>query len=94
MTATLNRVPFVQWDRFVPSGRGGWTVYGWIGRADGRADFVLLDLDTYGDAEHFVTSSAARSRDIAAALGWPDRGHVDCLRVEAELPAVRNAAQA
>jgi hypothetical protein len=93
-----NRLPFVTWDRFTshtednPDGDAKYvavTMYGWIGRDDGRADFVILAW-FYIDQQQFpwsVTSSADRSEEISRLLyhdqGWWKPGeHVPCQRVE------------
>lgn len=77
----LNRIPYVEWDRTVryDDGVEQATVYGWIRRGDGRADFVHVLF--YQDGGALVsTSSVEHSLDIAEALGV--EGHTDCERVE------------
>jgi hypothetical protein len=100
IVATLNRVSFVEWDRLVrgPAANDpeAWyvTVYGWIGRDDGRSDFVLIEFSSWAPEPYFLTSSAARSHDIAAAIYGTQEGHAgDCERVEVVFPDVVRKAE-
>lgn len=85
----LNRLPFVTWDRFVQDGDEV-AVYGWIDRADTRADFVTLTFDLDSGlgmgAPGFSTSSSERSLEIHrllyAELDVDEGEHLDCQRVE------------
>lgn len=83
----LDAFSFVAWDRFVDQG-SVLTVYGWIARDDERSDFVVLVFED-GRVRDGVTSSAARSPEIAALLGMMGE-HVDCERVEDRFGAVAN----
>lgn len=93
-----NRLSFVTWDRFTshtqdnPEGGDPYvavTMYGWIGRDDGRSDFVILAW-FYIDQQQYpwsVTSSAERSEEIGRLLyhdqdWWKPDEHVPCARVE------------
>lgn len=88
VVAWLNAMPFVQWDRLNRWGDDGLQVYGWIVRADGRADFVLVEFAGDGGLG-FTTSSAEWSEHISRMLhGGESRTHVPCERVEDVLGAV------
>lgn len=84
VTATLNLLPEVTWDRWNGELTEGLLVFGWLPRDDGRSDFVTLTFDAEGPAS-FATSSAKFSAEIAARL---DFTHTDCKRVEHFFPAV------
>lgn len=77
--SVLNRLPFVRWDRLVDDGDSV-VVYGWIGRDDGRSDFVVATFRA--DSGEIFTSSAERSAEIARLVTGSDDGHVECQRVE------------
>lgn len=86
----LNRLPFVRWDRYlrVPVGAEGQhemlTVYGWIDRADGRADFVVLEFPSYDDTPGFCTSSSKHSAAINQLMYKdvdPLAPHYECQRI-------------
>lgn len=80
----LNRLPEVRWDRFT-YGAGAAAVYGWIDRADGRADFVLVRFRVDDEGTRFFdwwTSSAKHSLGICERLNGKVLGHVDCERVD------------
>jgi hypothetical protein len=87
--ATLRRLPFVTWDRFVDFPEG-LEVYGWIERPrDAYKDFVTLFFYPDGDVA-FSTSSAKYSLTIHKALnGGSAKGHKRCRRVEGSF-RVRN----
>lgn len=122
---SLNRLPFVRWDRFIED-RGEVYAYGWIERVceecggqgmtrQGptettgycpschgaprhklRADFVVLRLGVRGEPLWFTTSSAARSEEIAEFVAGPAPAgeiHLECQRIETELPLVENAVR-
>lgn len=106
---TLNRLPMVEWDRFIEHDDYRY-VYGWIRTSpvdvvevetpngtvayDTRADFVLLMLDRSGDAVWGLTSSSEHSRAVGDVIsGEADGPHIDCQRVEAEIPGVRNVSR-
>lgn len=88
----MNRLTQVDWDRCVLHDNSG-VAYGWIGRTDGRSDFVQLDF-SWGEtmglsgesvtwfAVGFSTSSAEHSAEIGKLLGLSEDGHKDCERVE------------
>lgn len=73
---------FVRWDRYTVGRNGVSCVFGWIDRADGRFDFVVLEPDP--DGLGFTTSSAERSEEISTLLngGEPTGTHNPCRRVE------------
>jgi hypothetical protein len=77
----LNRLPFVEWDRWYPLGNGAVKVFGWIDREDQYKDFVLLRLVPEEQVIEYSTSSAAYAETIADRLPG-DLGHVECRRVE------------
>lgn len=119
---SLNRLPFVRWDRFIVDGADLYC-YGWIDRpcagcqasyvsrggefkcpicprpTDRRADFVVLRLGPAGEPLWFTTSSAERSEEIAAFVAGVDAiavgvaEHLECQRIEDEMPGVRNAVR-
>lgn len=89
LAAIMNRLPFVRWDRFVEERTGVDGVgeaYGWIDRADRRADFVLIrwEYDLGGLGVGFTTSSAARTAEIRELLyaGEGALSHNECQRVD------------
>lgn len=95
----LNLLPFVRWDRFVVTPVADLTseffnVYGWIDREDGRADFVALEFAPGSPSPSFLTSSVARSEEIAACLYGPDSQHFDCARVEHHFKGATNVVRA
>jgi hypothetical protein len=94
VTDLLNRLPFVRWDRFTETVNGV-EVYGWIVRADGRYDFVALDIHLPALEIGFVTSSATYTRRIAEALYGEKVGdfHVECQRVEERFPDVASKVE-
>ncbi len=79
----LNLLPFVHWDRCTGTIGGAFVAYGWIARADRRADFIVLEFD--GDDVGFTTSSATRSVEIATLLHGHADSHQPCRRVSDEL---------
>lgn len=97
-----NRLPEVLWDRFTCHETDGQLVvsmYGWIAREDGRSDFVLLQWwDLSQDPVPWsITSSSVHSWEIGRRLyseqdWWKPDIHVDCERVDEQLPSVENAA--
>jgi hypothetical protein len=82
----LNLFPEVAWDRFIVNG-DDLTVYGWVARLDGRADFLILDavLDDDGLRVGYTTSSAEMSAEFGRRLHGEGQPHYECQRVEAEL---------
>lgn len=95
LTDSMNRLPFVTWDRLIV-GETHVMVYGWIARDDGRSDFALIraPLDD-SDGGEFVTSSARLDPMISEILntgGVAGEGH-PCRRVEAWMPDVKYAAK-
>jgi hypothetical protein len=91
--ATLRKLPFVTWDRYV-SFPEGVEVYGWIDRPrDAYKDFVSLFFYPDGDVA-FSTSSAKMSLPIHKLLnGGRASGHRRCRRVEGHF-RVRNVLRA
>lgn len=102
MAERMNRLDEVgvKWDRCVLHEASG-VAYGWIGREDGRFDFVALEFqwgDTTGlDGESFqwfstgiTTSSAKHSARISELLRGPSSSHKDCERVEDVFGALVN----
>jgi hypothetical protein len=88
----MARLPFVQWDRWTANlagDQGG--AFGWIARADGRADFVLLRATP--DAIGQSTSSAERSAEISHLLHGGASKHVDCRRIEDDFPEIENVVR-
>jgi len=85
---TLNKLPMVEWDRFVDATSldgdySSTSVYGWIARSDGGRDFVLLEFLSWSDKIGFTTSSAKYTREINKILGYAETEHFDCQRVSA-----------
>lgn len=82
----LERLEFVEWDRFVPFCDGPepprLRLYGWIDRDDAYKDFVLLDLWPSLDEFECITSSERYSERINEVLGNDSDDHVECRRVE------------
>jgi hypothetical protein len=81
----MNLLHEVRWDRCInaPAGKPddiSFLTYGWIDRADGRADFVLLEFNDVGAG--ITTSSAQHSRAFSERLYGASSNHQDCLRVE------------
>lgn len=89
----LSLLPFVRWDRYTDS-----SVFGWIDRADGRADFVAL-INEPGKGVYTVTSSADRSSEIGRLIydwygaEWHPNQHSPCRRVEDALPELVNVVK-
>lgn len=80
---SMNLLPYVKWDRWTGEigSEFGICVYGWISRADGKSDFVLLRIDNEGPWM-FATSSAHYSEDISKRLAMENSsGHSQCKRV-------------
>lgn len=76
----LNLFPEVEWDRTAGSGKAR-VVFGWIPRADGRADFLLLTFEGDGRVG-MTTSSAEHSLEFHRRLYSTTKGHGACQRVE------------
>jgi len=82
----LEALDFVKWDRWVGA---EWsddldyvTVYGWIDRSDGHADFVEI-IRWEGGNMYFTTSSAEHTERIHKVLFESGtENHNDCCRVE------------
>lgn len=78
----LNRFPEVVWDRTAGTDEYRAT-YGWINRADGRADFLAVFFWDYDDGNppgvSHLTSSAELSAEISLRLGEDE--HFDCVKV-------------
>lgn len=77
----LNRCPEIRWDRFVETIEE-LQVYGWIGRPDGRSDFVLVTIRLADLGVGFMTSSAFWTKQISLRLCGTASDHQDCERVE------------
>lgn len=75
---TLNRMPYVRWDRLINN--GNISVYGWIPRPDGKHDFVLVEWFGLGKWT-FTTSSAHFDQRVAEALGIEPDNRFPCQRV-------------
>jgi len=90
LAQSLNRMPFVRWDRFAEDGSaegpGDVSIYGWIDRDDGRSDFVLLECELRDDgwAIGYTTSSALYSEKIGELLYDVEQAHYPCQRVDVE----------
>jgi hypothetical protein len=84
ISRVLNLLPFVRWDRFVEVDDDGVVVYGWIGRDDGRADFIELTFcpDWRRRGVQSTTSSEKYSDTISKLLHGEAATHVPCQRVE------------
>lgn len=86
MAGWLNRLDFVRWDRFVDAPAGPdhrmVSVYGWIGRPDGRSDFVQVDFASWAEQPGFSTSSAEYSALIVELFFGPGMPHIECQRVD------------
>lgn len=83
ISAACNALPFVTWDRFVTGTLDGHSyveIYGWINRADGQRDFVLIVSWTHWDSVEYVTSSAKFSAEIGRILYGDKSDHNDCIR--------------
>lgn len=83
---TLNRLPMVEWDRFIRTLIDGvgdhFEAYGWIGRPadDGSRDFVAVEFAPWSDDPGFVTSSSEHSPTINRIL-YGDVPHNDCVSI-------------
>ncbi|HXI95620.1 MAG TPA: hypothetical protein VNG04_05810 [Candidatus Acidoferrum sp.] len=88
ISAVLNKAPRVRWDRCIDDGGGVLHLYGWVDRDDGRADFVLLNVQRYSDVDFidyaFYTSSpdAELTAELAKAIGITMDVHIPCKRIE------------
>ena len=80
LAAVLNLFPEVRWDRTAGTA-GSRVAFGWVDRADGRADFLLVTFTAKG-AVGFTTSSAEHSAEWHRRLYGTDAGHSSCRRVE------------
>lgn len=82
----LERLDFVEWDRFTTGewfgGQRYFSVYGWIGRDDDYKDFALLIMWPESEIVYPLTSSDKWSEEIHRQLWGEDDGHNDCRRVE------------
>lgn len=75
----------IKWDRYTES-NGYYNIYGWIARADGQRDFVLLQLlwfDGVTITGGVITSSAKYSKQIGQFI-FGDMPHNDCIKFEAD----------
>lgn len=81
----LNRLSFVQWDRYIEQD-DRIHLYGWIARPAGGTDFVLLEIQATDDGllVGSTTSSGYHSRQISRILYHSDEEHVDCRRIEVD----------
>lgn len=88
----MNALPEVRWDRLSGEYPGDFTVYGWVDREDGRADFAVLLFHVEPDGARyswrFNTSSAKWSEEFIRRLQIlneeepSEDGHHPCQRVE------------
>jgi hypothetical protein len=80
--------PEVHWDRWTGDLDSSVSIYGWLPRPDGRADFVLVLIDQEGPFRYH-TSSAAMSEEIGRRLGFSPGQHNQCKRVADTWPSVK-----
>jgi hypothetical protein len=81
----LEAVEFVEWDRFTHSAEKDlMTVYGWIDRDDGRADFVTVNLSPESKEIHGYTTSSAEHSERLFEILFKEKAdeHAECQRVE------------
>jgi hypothetical protein len=76
----MNQLTEVKWDRCTGVGGRAGSVFGWIERPDGRADFIVVGW--LGGKVWYTTSSAEFSREFSRRLVGTDKDHRDCERVE------------
>lgn len=80
IAAELRAYPEVRWDRFIEYG-GKVRAYGWLPRADGRADFLLLDFNAAtGALTDWITSAHPHPASVVERLESDQS--VECQRVE------------
>jgi len=99
----LEKLEFVQWDRFThwtEPDQAVWRIYGWIDRKDSHEDFVHLEFIQNFDSEenshdvYFLgTSSSEYSEKIHETLYGEVQGHVDCRRVENHAEGLENVIE-
>ncbi len=84
LLALLENATPIAWDRYTVSDFGAYNIYGWIGRADGLRDFVLLQImnDDSGLNVGYVTSSAKYTNEIASILFGETPPHNTCIKIE------------
>ena len=82
---TLNKLPFVNWDRYFEYESGA-SYFGWIDREDKKKDFVVVDLFKDGTIG-YATSSEKYTKEIAEILNCT---HSECKRIEI-IEGVKNA---
>lgn len=98
---TLNKLPFVVWDRYIDlTDKGDCViVYGWINREkDSYKDFVVLHFynenhPLYGGGVGYTTSSSKYSAEIGLLLYGTSEDHTGCLRVEHDFESVKNVVK-
>lgn len=73
MRDTLKLFPEVEWDRWA-GGKEASSAFGWIARADGQRDFLVIRF-VRGEVDSYTTSSAKHTASIADRL---DFTHSDC----------------
>ena len=78
---TLNKLDFVDWDRFISLNENYISVFGWIKRkGELIKDFVILDFDLIKKKSYFIlTSSKKYSKRISKIFKTE---HHDCERIE------------
>jgi hypothetical protein len=89
IAAWLNHFPEVRWDRFIDTGEQV-SVYGWIDRDDGKADFLLMEFVRPEEPEAagtmgvgYTTSSAEYSEVFFERIYHSEADeHFKCQRVE------------
>lgn len=84
----MGKVLRVRWDRMIDGGHV-LRFYGWVDRPDGRADFVLLDVEwragIVGQLDFSTSTSSADpalNAELAHALGLDPDDHEPCKRIE------------
>lgn len=78
----LSALYFVHWDRYVNRGFGLYSFYGWIDREkDNYKDFIVLDYSGMG-AFNWLTSSAARDKEIQKIVDGFEGLANPCQRIE------------
>lgn len=78
--AMLEKLDFVNWDRFVNPAESEYFFYGWIRRDDGYNDFVVLSY--YQGQWWYITSSASMTHELARVIDGTEGDHCPCQRVE------------
>lgn len=103
IASTLNKLPFVSWDRMhflspprieERNCRGFWlAVFGWIDREDAYKDFIILDFQITKKkmwASVFSCSSKKFSEEATKIIMGEGTEHNDCFRAE-RISGIKNS---